>query len=251
MTVKSSECESTHADSASVTLRRILLLGFTEEEAVGWYRNNVCRNNLARAAVASISGFALTVSTVLAKAILESLFVTSMFLQYFLFIIVGMLFAYAAHTLASSGSSIRLIIAYSSLMRKFAVVNRYGALSFSAAAVMICYWALPSSFDAGISNSLSQLMMRLSLICVGSLILAASKSANGHVLPVVSVAAGKIMGLFGALLIVSPIRLYGAYPVVQQVQAGIFMIAIMVVIDMVVLPFWLYRYFGTNNGRLT
>jgi hypothetical protein len=66
---------------------------------------------------------------------------------------------------------------------------------------------------------------------------------SGHALAMLSIAAGKIMGLFGAYLILSPTRLYDVYPIVQQAEAGVTMITIMAVIDMAVIPCWLYKYF--------
>jgi hypothetical protein len=67
---------------------------------------------------------------------------------------------------------------------------------------------------------------------------------SSHVLAVLSVAVGKIMGLFGAFLILSPTCLYDVYPVAQQAETGLIMIAIMTIIDMAVLPCWLYKYFS-------
>jgi len=170
-----------------------------------------------------------------------------MILQHFALVMVGILFAYAAHSVASSGLSVSLFIAYESVLRKVSLVNRYGALSFSAAGLMICYWALPSSFDAALSSSLPQLMMRMSFICVGALVLAGSMCISSHAVAMLSIAVGKVMGLFGAFLILSPAHLYDVYPAVQQAETGVIMIAIMTVIDMTVLPCWLYKYFKSPD----
>ncbi len=230
-------------ESASATIRRITALGLTDREAVGWYRNNVQKSWVSRFAFTSFSGFALVLGTVFANTSLESSLETSMILQHFVFIMVGLLLAYAAHSAASSGISVRLFIAYESLLRKVFLMNRYGTLSFSTAGLLTCYWALPSSFDAAPSNSLTQLMMCLSFTCVGALVLVGAMCVNSHVLPVLSIVLGKIMGLFGAFLIITPTDLYNSYPVVQQAETGVIMIGIMTIIDMAVIPCWLYKYF--------
>lgn len=247
LSINTRKREGVVAESAGGTIRRITPLGLTDQEAVGWYRNNVHKNWFSRFVFATVSGFALVLCAVFANASLESSLVTSMILQHFAFVMVGILFAYAAHSVASSGLSVRLLIAYELVLRKVSLVNRYGALSFSAAGLMICYWALPSSFDAALSSSLTQLMMCLSFSCVGALVLAGSMCVSSHAVAMLSIAVGKVMGLFGAFLILSPTHLYDVYPAVQQAETGVIMIGIMTVIDMTVLPCWLYKYFRSAD----
>jgi len=247
LSIKTRKREGGVVESAGATIRRITPLGLTDQEAVGWYRNNVQKNWFSRFVFASVSGSALVLGTVFANGSLESSLVTSIILQHFIFVMVGVLFAYAAHSFASSGLSVRLFIAYESVLREVSLVNRYGALSFSAAGLMTWYWTLPSSFDAALSSGFTQIMMRLSFSCVGALILGGSTRVSSHALAMLSIAVGKVMGLFGAFLILSPAHLYDVYPAVQQAETGVIMIAIMTVIDMTVLPCWLYKYFKSPD----
>lgn len=205
------------------------------------------KNWVLRFVSASFSGFALVLGAIFANASLESSLVTSMILQHFVFIMVGLLLAYAVHSMASSGISVRLFIAYESVLRKVFLMNRYGALSFSAAGLMICYWALPSSFDAALSSSLTLLAMRLSFSCVGALVFVGAMCVNTHVLSMLSIVLGKVMGLFGAFLILTPTQLYNLYPAIQQAETGVIMISIMTIIDMTVIPCWLYKYFRSAD----
>ena len=232
------------------TFRRITPLGLTDQEAVGWYRNNVRKNWFSRFVFASVSGVLLGIVGAFENVPLESSLATGMILQYFIFVLVGILFAYAGHSVVSSGSSVRLFVVYESALRKASLVSRYGVLPFCAAGLIMCYWALPSSCDAALSSSLIQSMMRLSFGCAGVLVLAGSMCVSSHTLAVLSIAVGKVMGLFGAFLILSPTHLYDVYPVAQQAETGVIMIAIMTFIDMAIIPCWLYKYFTSADHML-
>ena len=97
-----------------------------------------------------------------------------MILERLVFIMVGGLFAYAAHCIASSGPSVRLSITYESMLGKLSVMNRHGIPTFFAAALLTCYWGLPFSFDAASLSNMVHLMMCLTCICVGVLIFTGS-----------------------------------------------------------------------------
>ena len=233
-------------ESAGATIRRITPLGFTDQEAVGWYRNNVQSNWLMTFVPTFVSGIALVlIGTVFANDYLESSLMTSIIMQHLLYVMVGILFAYAAHSMAFSGHSVKLSIVYESVLRRTSLINRHGVLSFVAAGLMIYYWSLPSSLDAALSSNMTQFIMCLSFSCVGVLILEGSMRVSHHALIMLSIAVGKIMGLFGAFLILSPTYLYHAFPAIQQVETGVIMITIMTVIDLAILPCWLYTYFRT------
>ena len=172
-----------------------------------------------------------------------------MIIQHSIFVVDGILFAYAAHSIAISGRSVKLSIVYDSVLRKLFLVNLFGILSFLVAGLMTCYWDLPSSVDAALSGNMTQLTMHLAFWCVGVLIFAGSMCVSRHVQTLLPIVAGKIMGLFGAFLILSPTYFYDAYPAVQQAETGIILTTIMVVIDISILPCWLYRYFS-NADRI-
>ena len=236
------------AKSAGENLQRIVALGLTRQEAIGWYRNNVQSDWFMKSVVSSLLGLVLVVVPLAAGPFLQSSFTMDMILQRLVFIMVGVLFAYAAHCIASSGPSVRLSVTYESMLGKFSVINRHGIPTLFAAALLTCYWGLPPSFDAASLIMMVHLMMCLTFICVGVLIFTGSMFVSRRVLSIVPIIVGKMLGLFGAFLILSPKYLYDVYPAAQQAETGVVMIAIMVVIDMTVLPCWLYRYFGNTTG---
>jgi len=237
---------ATVAESAGATIRRIIPLGFTEQEAVGWYRYHLQGDWRLKFALASVSGFALIIlGTVGGNAYLESSLMSSMIMRPFVYVTVGLLFAYAANKVASSGFSVKLSIIHESLSMRSSQINRCGILSFALAGLMIYFWALPSSIDASLSNSMIRCMMYLTFIFAGGLVLTGITLVSHHLLIILSIVVGKMLGLLGAYLILSPTYLYSAYPAAQQADAGVIMITIMTVIDMIILPCWLYRYFRT------
>lgn len=234
------------AKSAGENFQRIIALGLTRHEAVGWYHYNVQSDWFIKSVLSLLLGLTLVLVSLAAGHFLQSSFTMDMILQRLMFIMLGVLFAYAAHCIASSGSLVRLSIAYESMLRKLSVMNRHGIPAFLAAALLTCYWGLPSSFDAASLSNMVHLLMCLTLISVGVLLFTGSMFVSRRVLTIVPIIAGKMLGLFGSFLILSPKYLYNVYPVVQQAETGVVMIAIMVMIDMTVLPCWLYRYFGNT-----
>ena len=237
----------TVADSAGATIRRITPLGFTEQEAVGWYRNHLQSNWRLKFALASVSGFALVIfGAVFLNAYFESSLTSSMIMRPFVYVTVGSLFAYAANTVSCSGFSVKLSIIHESISRRTSQIDRYGILSFVLAGLMIYFWVLPSSIDAAPSNGMIRFMMYLTFICAGVLVLTGITLVSHHLLIILSIAVGKMLGLLGAYLILSPAYLYGAYPAPQQADAGVIMITIMTIIDMILLPCWLCSYFRTG-----
>jgi hypothetical protein len=172
-----------------------------------------------------------------------------MIIEHPIFVLNGILFAYAAHSIALSGISVKLTIVYDSVLRKLFVVNRFGIFSFLVAGLITCYWSLPSGVAEVISGNMTQLMMHLTFYWVGFLVFAGSMCVSRHVQMMLLIILGKIMGLFGAFLILSSIYLYDAYPAVQQTETGVILTTIMVVIDITILPCWLFRYFS-NVDRI-
>jgi len=236
----------TVAESAGATIRRITPLGFTDQEAVGWYRNYSQTNWMLRSVLALFSGLGLLVYGIVFANFLESSLMSSMIIRPVVYAIVGGLFAYAAYSVASSGISVRLSIIHESVLRRTALINRQGVLPFVLAMLMIYYWSLPFSFHAVQLSNITHYVMYLTFICAGGLVLTGVTLVSRPLLMILSVAVGKALGLYGAFLILSPAYLYDVYPAAQQADTGVIMITIMTVIDMIILPCWLYRYFRTG-----
>ena len=234
------------AESAGATIRRITPLGFTDQEAAGWYRNYSQTNWLLRAVLALFAGFGLLVCGTVSANYLELSLMASLIVRPFVYVMVGVLFAYAEYSTASSGLPAKLSIVHESVLRRTSQINRQGVLPFGVAVLLIYYWSLPSSFHAVLSNNMAHFMMYLTLVCAGGLVLTGITLVSRPLLMIISVAFGKILGLSGAFLILSPNNLYDLYPAAQQADTGVIMITVMTVIDMIILPCWLYGYFKTG-----
>jgi hypothetical protein len=230
------------AKSAGHVIRRVTPLGLTSQEAIAWYRNNMDDDSFMKSAISIVLGVGLVLFVWVAGGFLQSSLTVHM-LQYSVFVAVGVLFAYAAHSIAISGLSVRVSMIYDSMLSKLSIVNRYGIVSFISAALLTCYWGLPSRLDASL-NDVNALAMHLCFILVGILVLAGSLFVPRCVLTILPIIVGKMLGLYGAFLILSPKNLYDIYPAIQQTETGVVMVTLMVLIDMTILPYWLYRYFG-------
>jgi hypothetical protein len=67
---------------------------------------------------------------------------------------------------------------------------------------------------------------------------------TGRMRYVLLLVPGKAIGMFGAFLLFTPMYVYQVYPAFQQVEAGLVMVVIMLVMDLTIVPYWLYNYFG-------
>ena len=233
--------------SRSETFHKITSLGLTTEEALGWYRNHVQSNWLLRSTAASLSGITLVLISTAADVFLQRSLMMIL-LQCSIFASVGILFAYALHSTVLSGLSVRVTVKYETILQRLSILNQ-GVPFFLTAALLTCYWWLPSSLSMVSLNNLLQIMMYLTFVSVGVLVFAGSLFLPIHGLTILSIIIGKMLGLFGAILILSPKHLYAAYPAAQQTATGVVLITLMVLVDMTVMPYWLYRYFN-NADRI-
>lgn len=108
LSIETQKRELTVTKSAGDIIRRITPLGFTDEEAIGWYRNNVQYNWSLRFVIAFLSGFALVLVDAFENAYLQSSLMIDMILQHFVHVMVGILFAYAAYCTVFIGFSVKL-----------------------------------------------------------------------------------------------------------------------------------------------
>jgi membrane protein YdbS with pleckstrin-like domain len=65
---------------------------------------------------------------------------------------------------------------------------------------------------------------------------------------IVPVVAGKIMGLYGLFLLLTSMTVYDVYPGYEQAYAGVVLFVTMVVLDLTIVPIWLYKYFTKNDA---
>jgi hypothetical protein len=88
--------------------------------------------------------------------------------------------------------------------------------------------------------------MHISLFCAGGLIFVWSKFLGKRMKLIAPIVVGKVMGLYGAFLLLTPLTIYAAYPVYEQAEAGTVMLFLMLGLDVTIVPIWLYGYFGKN-----
>ena len=54
------------------------------------------------------------------------------------------------------------------------------------------------------------------------------------------------MGIFGTFLMFTSLIVYPVYPAPEQTEAGLVMVVMMLLMDVVIIPYWLFKYFGNK-----
>ena len=246
--MRDSEDPMTMKGSAVATIRRISSLGMTSEEAAGWYRNNMVNGSRGGVFTAIFALILILVTWSPADALLESSLMVRVTLQHFLYVVTGCLVAYAVHCLALDGLSVRFSLIYDAVMEVLSKVNRWGILSFVLSALLVYYWMVPTNFDAAALNEFVHSELHFTFLCVGVLIFIGSRSLPLHVRRLAPLVAGKAMGLSGTFLLLTTKHLYNAYPAWEQAETGVVLIFVMLLMDVTILPHWLYGYFGNSSN---
>jgi len=237
-----------NGQQASDELHRIIPLGLTLGEARAWYMNHVLmpRIRLGLVAIAAGSIMLGSMLTPLGE-LLEATLVTAM-MQHFLFFAVGVLFAYGvessmlvASRLSSKASRVRALLGKVNL-----AVNKCGLLTFLAAAALIAFWYMPAQFDAATMIAYVHVEMDIAMLLAGGLIFVGCRFLSKRMKLIAPIVAGKLMGLYGSFLLLTPATLYAAYPIYEQTEAGVVMMFLMLGLDFTIVPIWLYGYFGKN-----
>jgi cytochrome c oxidase assembly factor CtaG len=237
-------------ESETEEIKRILPLGLTPTEAKGWYIRAVLRPWLIKSIVAVSVGFSALLSVLSPLGTyLESTLTLHMLLQHFLYIAAGFLLVYGVNLLVWVGSTLsnKVSSIYSNLLRVNSMFSRYGIVILFVASLVVGYWYLPNNFDAAFLQGNAHVEMHLSLLGAGGLIYLGSRVLTKRVKQFAPVVVGKAMGLFGALMLVTPNSIYSVYPVAEQTQAGVTLVVIMLVVDLTLMPIFLYNYFGKNT----
>ena len=177
---------------------------------------------------------------------LDSTLTLHMVAQHFFYIAGGFLLASGVDLLLLGASkfSRNLLSIYSGFMKANASINKRGMLTFAIAAVLTAYWHVPANFDAAVLNDNIHIMMHFTFTVVGSLLLIGSGLLTGRMRHVLLLVPGKAMGLFGAFLLFTTAFVYPVYPVAEQTETGLIMVVMMLVMDLTIVPYWLYKYFG-------
>lgn len=164
-----------------------------------------------------------------------------------LLLLAGFLLAYSLHAFLSVGALRSDFLGY--LYSQFGSLNRWlnkrGVLSLVAAASLIVYWHVPPILDAAVLQFRLHLVMNASLLLAGFLICVGAGCLNETTRKMAAIFAHMAMGIFGVYLLVTSgySRFYTVYPLAQQAQLGLVMVIMMFVIEGLLVPYWLYRYF--------
>lgn len=183
---------------------------------------------------------------------LESTLTLHILAQNFLYIAAGFLIAYGLDSLLFVHSRFHGQVAeiYRHFLRANSRLNKWGVTAFIAASLLTVYWLLPTNFDAAVLSARVHFEMSVTLLVVGSLVFAGSRGLTKRARQLAPIIAWKAMGLCGAILLLTPTYIYSVYPASQQAEAGVGMEVLMLVLDLTVLPIWLYNYFGKGPVSL-
>jgi len=174
--------------------------------------------------------------------------VTHLIVQHFFFLAAGVLLAYGigSSVLVASRLSTKASRAYALMGKVNLAVNKCGLLAFLVAAALIAICYMPVEFDAATMAASIHVEMHITLVFAGGLIFVGSRFLSKRMKLFAPIVVGKVMGLFGIFLLLTPVTIYAAYPVYEQAQAGTVMVFLMMALDFVIVPVWLYGYFGKN-----
>ena len=179
---------------------------------------------------------------------LDSSLTLHMVVQHAFYLAGGFLIAAGADLLilGSSKFSRAVISTYSQLMRANVRLNKRGLVSFVIAALLAVYWHIPSNFNAAVLNENVHVLMHLTFTVIGGLLFIGSGLLTGRMRHVLLLLPGKAMGIFGAFLLFTTWYVYPVYPLAEQSETGLVMVVMMLVMDLTIVPYWLYKYFGKN-----
>ncbi len=176
---------------------------------------------------------------------LDTTLTLHMVVQHAFYLAAGFLLTSGADMLVLTGTAVSSTVssAYAGLLRINATYNKKGLLTFFAAGFLVAYWHLPVNFDAAVLNEGAHVMMHTTFMLVGSLIFVGSKLFTWRVRTFLLLVPSKAMGIFGAYLMFTTGYVYPVYPASQQTECGLAMVAMMLGMDLTLVPYWLYRYF--------
>jgi cytochrome c oxidase assembly factor CtaG len=176
---------------------------------------------------------------------LDTTLTLHMVVQHLFYLAAGFLLASGADMLVLAGTAISRTVSrtYAGLLRINATYNKKGLLTFFAAGILVAFWHLPANFDAAVLNESVHVVMHTTFLLVGSLIFVGSKLFTWRVRTFLLLVPSKAMGIFGAFLMFTTNIVYDVYPASQQTDCGLVMVAMMLGMDLTLVPYWLYKYF--------
>jgi cytochrome c oxidase assembly factor CtaG len=183
---------------------------------------------------------------------LDSTLTLHMVVQHAFYLAGGFMLASGADLLVLGGSRFSEAVAwaYTKLMKVNVRFNARGITTFALAAILTAYWHIPTNFDAAVLSENIHILMHSTFTIVGGLLFIGSGLLTGRMRHVLLLAPGKAMGIFGAFLLFTSIYVYPVYPSPEQTEAGLVMVVMMLVMDLTIVPYWLYKYFGSRPSEI-
>jgi len=202
-------------------------------------------------AISIASAIILSMLTPLGDYLMSNL-TLHMVVQHFLYMAAGFLITYGLDSMLFVASRFHDKVAevYRLLLKANSVFNKWGIVTFVAGAFLTAYWYLPANFDAAVLDGMAHFEMYITLLLAGSLVYGGSRALTKKARQIAPIIVGKAMGLFGAILLLTPAYIYSVYPAYEQAEAGVAMEVLMLALDLTVLPIWLYNYFGKGPVSL-
>jgi cytochrome c oxidase assembly factor CtaG len=170
----------------------------------------------------------------------------------YLYAAAGFLVSYGLESLAFVASVFQKRVAevYRHLLTMNSVLNKWGIAAFVTASLLTAYWYLPANLGAAVRSMTVHFEMHVTLFIVGGLVFVGSRGLTKRARQLAPIILGKAMGLYGGILLLTPSVIYSVYPAPQQSETGVIMEVLMLVLDLTVLPIWLYKYFGKGPVSL-
>ena len=163
-----------------------------------------------------------------------------------LLLIAGYWLAGSLNAFLSVGSLLSDFLArtYSGLSRLNKSFNRKGLVSLSFALLIIAFWYVPAILNIVLLQFALHVLMHVSLLLAGSLIFVGFRRLSSSMRLLSYLLGCKVMAVFGAYLLVSPVALYNYFPYSEQAEAGAAMVAMCIASDATIIPLWLKRFFS-------
>ena len=114
---------------------------------------------------------------------------------------------------------------YQRLIKANRRFNTHGVIGVPVAIIILIYWHLPANFDLAVLTEEIHLMMHISFILLGVIVFMNVKAISKGELLTHIFALMIAMVVWGIVLITTPEHLYSSYPMTQQAEAGIVMVA--------------------------
>jgi hypothetical protein len=89
-------------------------------------------------------------------------------------------------------------------------------------------------------------MMHFPFTVVGGLMFMGAGLLTGRMRHALLLVPGKAMGIFGTFLLFTMLYVYPVYLAPEQAETGLVIVVMMLVMDLTIVPYWLYEDFGNK-----